>query len=109
MIRGVDREIRKAIKDAAKTEGVSVGTWVRRSLVRALDPAADGPITVIELSKHMQILNARLSVLEKSYRALHQKLMSPISRPLNPQARYGRDGVTPGNRAETADRSGQDC
>jgi hypothetical protein len=46
MIRGVDREIRKAIKDAAKTEGVSVGTWVRRSLVRALDPAADGPITV---------------------------------------------------------------
>jgi hypothetical protein len=73
MIRGVDREIREAIKDAAKTEGVSVGTWVRRSLVRALEPTADGPTTVIELSKHMQILNARLSVLEKSYRALHQK------------------------------------
>ena len=74
MIRGVDREIRKAIKDAAKTEGVSVGTWVRRSLVRALDPTADGPITLIELSEHMRILGARLSVLEKSHRALHQKV-----------------------------------
>ena len=74
MIRGVDRETRKAIKDAAKTEGVSVGTWVRRSLVRALEPTADGPTTVIELSKHMRILGARLSVLEKSHRALHQKV-----------------------------------
>jgi hypothetical protein len=74
MIRGVDREIRKAIKDAAKAEGVSVGTWVRRSLVRALDATADGPATVMDLSEHVRVLGARLSVLEKSYRALHQEV-----------------------------------
>src|SRR5258707_14614952 len=74
MIRGVDREIRKAIKDAAKAEGVSVGTWVRRSLVRGLDASADGPATVMELSEHVRMLGARLSVLEKSHRALHQKI-----------------------------------
>ena len=56
MIRGVDREMRKAIKDAAKAEGISVGTWVRRSLLRALDAAADGPTTLIDLSEHMRML-----------------------------------------------------
>jgi hypothetical protein len=74
MIRGVDREIRNAIKDAAKAEGVSVGTWVRRSLVRGLDASADAPATVMDLSEHMRILGARLAVLEKSHRALHQKV-----------------------------------
>jgi len=74
MIRGVDREIRNAVKDAAKAEGVGVGTWVRRSLVRALDATADGPATVMDLSEHIRILGARLSVLEKSHRALHQKV-----------------------------------
>jgi hypothetical protein len=74
MIRGVDREIRKAIKDAAKAEGVSVGTWVRRSLVRALDAGADGPVTVMDLNEHVRVLAARLGVLEKSHRALHRKL-----------------------------------
>jgi hypothetical protein len=74
MIRGVDREIRKAIKDAAKAEGVSVGTWVRRSLVRALDASADAPATVMDLSERVRVLGARLSVLEQSHRALHQKL-----------------------------------
>lgn len=74
MIRGVDREIRKAIKDAAKAEGVSVGTWVRRSLVQALDASADGPATVMDLSERVRALAARLSVLEKSHRALHREL-----------------------------------
>ena len=74
MIRGVDREIRNAVKNAAKTEGVSVGTWVRRSLVRALDATADGPANVIELSEHMRVLEARLSVLENSHRSLHQEV-----------------------------------
>jgi len=74
MIRGVDREIRKAIKDAAKAEGVSVGTWVRRCLVRGLDASADAPATMMDLSEHMRMLGSRLTVLEKSYRALHQEV-----------------------------------
>jgi len=74
MIRGVDREIRKAIKDAAKVEGVSVGTWVRRCLVRGLDASANAPATMTDLSEHMRMLGSRLTVLEKSYRALHQEV-----------------------------------
>ena len=74
MIRGVDREIRKAIKDAAKAEGSSVGTWVRRALLRALDATADGPATVMDVSERLRILSARLSVVEKSHRDLHRKV-----------------------------------
>lgn len=74
MIRGVDREIRKAIKDAAKAEGISVGTWVRRCLVRSLDATADGPATLMDLSERVRVLGARLSVLETSHRALHRKV-----------------------------------
>jgi len=74
MIRGVNRETREAVKDAAKTEGVSVGAWVRRCLIRALDATPDGPATVVELSERMRVLEARLSVLEKSHRSLHQKV-----------------------------------
>ena len=72
MIRGVDREIRKAVKDAARAEGISIGTWVRRSLVQGLDASADAPATVMDLSKHVRVLGARLSLLEKSHRALHR-------------------------------------
>jgi hypothetical protein len=74
MIRGVDREIRRAVKDAAKAEGVSVGTWVRRSLVRALEASADGPATVTDLSERLRLMGARLSVLETSHRALHHEI-----------------------------------
>jgi hypothetical protein len=74
MIRGVDRKIRKAIKDAAKAEGVSVGTWVRRSLVQALNASVDGPPSTSGLNEHMRMLGARLSVLEKSHRALRRKV-----------------------------------
>jgi hypothetical protein len=74
MIRGVDREIRKAIKDAAKAEGVSVGTWVRRCLVRGLDASADAPATMMDLSEHIRLLGTRLTLLEKSHRALHQEI-----------------------------------
>jgi hypothetical protein len=74
MIRGVDRKVRKAVKEAAKGEGVGVGVWVRRALVRALDSSADGPPTVMSLNDRMRILGARLTVLEKSHRDLHQKL-----------------------------------
>ena len=73
MIRGVDHEVRKAVKNAAKAEGMSVGTWVRRSLMRSLDVASKGPATVTDLAERMRLLEARLSVLERSHRALHQK------------------------------------
>src|SRR5262249_62177281 len=86
MIRGVDREIRKAVKDAAKAEGISVGRWVRRSLVRALDACADGPATVMDLSERVRALGARLSVLEKSHRALHRDVHVAD----NPAARYAQ-------------------
>lgn len=74
MIRGVDRDIRKAAKDAAKAEGVGVGTWVRRAIVRALDVASDGPATVDDLAERLRQVTSRLSVLEKSHRELHQKV-----------------------------------
>jgi hypothetical protein len=74
MIRGVDREIRKAVKDAAKAEGVSVGAWVRRSMVRGLEASADAPATMMDLSEHMRLLAARLALLEKSHRALYQRV-----------------------------------
>jgi hypothetical protein len=74
MIRGVDRKTRKAIKDAAKAEGASVGMWVRRALLRALDATADGPATVMDLSERLRVLAARLSVVEKSHRELHRQL-----------------------------------
>ena len=76
MIRGVDREIRKAIKDAAKAEGISVGIWVRRGLLRTLEATAKGPATLLDLSERMGVLEARLSVLEKSHRALHQSVQA---------------------------------
>jgi hypothetical protein len=76
MIRGVDREIRKAIKDAARAEGISVGTWVRRGLLRTLDATANGPATLLDLSERVGVLEARLSVLEKSHRALHQRVQA---------------------------------
>jgi hypothetical protein len=74
MIRGVDRKVRKAVKDAAKSEGVGVGVWVRRALVRALGSNTDDPAEVLNLTEHMRILGARLSVLEKSHRDLHHKI-----------------------------------
>jgi hypothetical protein len=72
MIRGVDREIRKAVKNAARTEGVSVGVWVRRALERGLEVAAKRPAG--DLNEHVHILEARLSVLEQSHRNLHHKV-----------------------------------
>ena len=74
MIRGVDRAIRKAVKDAAKAEEVSVGTWVRRAMLRALHATADGPATVTDLSERVRVLGARLSLFEKSHHALHRKV-----------------------------------
>jgi hypothetical protein len=76
MIRGVDREIRKAVKNAAKAEGVSVGAWVRRALLSSLDIASKGPATVADLAEQARLLEARLSVLERSHRSLHQKLQT---------------------------------
>jgi localization factor PodJL len=94
MIRGVDREIRKAVKDAAKAEGISVGRWVRRSLVRALDASADGPATVMDLSERVRMLGARLSVLEKSHRALHRVVREAES----PAAKSAHQKQTPWRR-----------
>jgi outer membrane murein-binding lipoprotein Lpp len=89
MIRGVDREIRKAVKDAARAEGISVGTWARRSLVRGLDASADGPATVMEPSKQVRLLGARLSLLKKSHRALHRDVHA-ADRPTANSARERR-------------------
>ena len=86
MIRGVDRKVRKAVKDAAKTEGVGVGVWVRRALVRALDSNTDDPAKVVNLTEHMRILGARLSVLEKSHRDLHHEVHGPGKRIVNPES-----------------------
>jgi hypothetical protein len=74
MIRGVDRQVRKAVKNAAKAEGVGVGVWVRRVLVQALDAPVDGPATAATLSEKIRLLGARLSAVEKSHRNLNQKL-----------------------------------
>jgi hypothetical protein len=76
MIRGVDRAIRKAVKDAAKAEEVSVGTWVRRAMLRALHATADGPATVTDLSERVRVLGLRLQVLENSHRDLHRKVQT---------------------------------
>lgn len=85
MIRGVDREIRKAIKDAARAEGISVGIWVRRGLLRTLEATANGPATLLDLSEKVGVLEARLSVLEKSHRVLHQRVHAP-ARPMTSAA-----------------------
>jgi hypothetical protein len=66
MIRGVDRKMRKAIKDAARAEGVAVGTWVRRSLLQALDAGADGPLSLSDLNQRLRELGTRLSLLERT-------------------------------------------
>ena len=74
MIRGVGRDIRNAAKDAARKEGVGVGAWVRRLIIRALNATADESATLAELSEHVRILGARLSVLENLHRTLHQEV-----------------------------------
>ena len=73
MIRGVDRQVHKAIKDAAKAEGVSVGVWVRRALLQAIEASADGPATVMDLVEKIRMLTARLDVLEMSHHSLHPR------------------------------------
>lgn len=77
MIRGVDRQVRKAVKSAAKAEGVGVGVWVRRVLVQALESPGGGPATASNLGDKIRLLGARLSALEKSHRSLNQKLHVP--------------------------------
>ena len=57
-----------------RAEGISVGIWVRRGLLRTLEATAKGPATLLDLSERMGVLEARLSVLEKSHRALHQSV-----------------------------------
>jgi hypothetical protein len=47
---------------------------VRRSIVRGLDATANGPTTFVELSKDVRMIAARLTVLEKSHRELHQEV-----------------------------------
>jgi hypothetical protein len=92
MIRGVDREIRKAVKNAAKTEGVSVGVWVRRAIERGLEVAAKRPAG--DLSEHVHLLEARLNVLERSHRNLHQKF-STAARPSGTAANRNRSWKKP--------------
>lgn len=85
MIRGVDRRVRKAIKDAAKAEGTNVGTWVLRALQRSLETAEGAPATVEGLKERMRLVEARMEVLEKSHRRLHQKVQTANHRIEKPQ------------------------
>ena len=64
----------QSYQGCSKKRGISVGTWVRRGMVRALDTTRDGPVTVIELSERMRVLEARLTVLEKSHLSLHKRV-----------------------------------
>jgi hypothetical protein len=95
MIRGVDREIRRSIKEAAKAEGVSVGIWVRRSLVRALGANAASATNVTELNAHLEALGARVQALERSHRALQREFQHserPGAEPTNERrSRWGRN------------------
>ncbi len=79
MIRGVDKGLRKAIKDAASAEGVSIGNWVRRALQQALANAPDGPVTMADFNERIQNLDRRLALLEDA-------------RPSAPRRRMGRTG-----------------
>ena len=97
MIRGVDREIRKAVKNAARTEGVSVGVWVRRAIERGLDVAAKRPTG--DLSEHVHVLEARLSVLERSHRNLHQKVTAG-ARPAGKAANRKSSWKTPTRKSK---------
>jgi hypothetical protein len=74
MIRGVDREIRKSIKEAARAEGISVGTWVRRCLQQGLKAPPNGPASVMDLHEQLRKFEARLEILENSARALQPKI-----------------------------------
>jgi hypothetical protein len=74
MIRGVDREIRKSIKEAARAEGISVGTWVRRCLQRGLNAPADDPASVMNLREQLRKFEARLDSLEQLTRALQPNI-----------------------------------
>jgi hypothetical protein len=74
MIRGVDREIRRSIKEAARAEGISVGTWVRRCLQRALKAPPDDPTSVMDLREQLRKFEVRLDILENSTRALPPKI-----------------------------------
>jgi len=66
MIRGVDKAMRKAIKDAAKAEGISIGAWVTRALRRALDRAPDQPADIVTLADAVEMLDARVTMLEQA-------------------------------------------
>ena len=104
MIRGVDPAIRKAVKAAAKAEGVSLGRWVRRAFRVALDSAAGAPVTLDRLSKRVRVVEARLDVLEKSHRTLHHLALT--YRPPPQYEDLNRpDGLARRNRAEAKSRS----
>jgi hypothetical protein len=105
MIRGVDATTRKAVKAAAKAEGMSVGRWVRRALAIALEAAAEGRAKTDDLSDRTRLLEARLDVLEKSHRTLHHRVLATDYRltPARYQERIRTDGRTRRNRAQAKD------
>jgi hypothetical protein len=105
MIRGVDLAIRKVVKATAKAEGVTLGRWVLRALQVALDSAAGAPVTVDRLSKRVQVVEARLDVLEKSHRALHHLVLANRLTPSRYEDQNGPDGRARRNRTEAKSRS----
>lgn len=65
MIRGVDKTLRKAIKETAKAEGVSIGSWVRRALERSLEEDAATP-RGRDVGARLAALESRITALERA-------------------------------------------
>ena len=80
MIRGVDRKVRKAVKAAAKAEGVSLGVWVRRALERSLQTPVNGALPLSQLSRRIRLCEARMEMLEKLHRGLQNKILATAIR-----------------------------
>lgn len=63
MLRGVGKDIRKAVKERAAAEGVSIGKWVKKALRLALDQPAEGA-QASDLEERLSRLEARMRRME---------------------------------------------
>lgn len=63
MLRGVGKDIRKAVKERAAADGVSIGKWVKKALRSALDQSNDGH-SPPDFEDRLAQMEARLQRLE---------------------------------------------
>jgi hypothetical protein len=87
MIRGVDRKVRNAVKAAAKAEGVSLGSWVRRAIERSLETPVNGALPLARLNRRIRLCEARMEMLEKLQRGLQRTVLAAAIR--TPRTRNG--------------------